>query len=143
MTSDGRRPRRVAEELRAHLGVALRAELADPRLAGIVITRVELGPDLAVGHVFVRLLVGDEDPKRRRGVVRALSGAAARLRRGLGPKLKLRRVPELRFNYDEHPDHRARVEQLLEEIQHDASEEAPHEEAPHEEAPREDAPRED
>jgi ribosome-binding factor A len=42
--------------------------------------------------------------------------AAPRLRRALGSRLGLRRVPELRFVYDTGPDRAARVGELLGEI---------------------------
>ncbi len=38
------------------------------------------------------------------------------LRRALGQRLRLRRVPELAFAVDESIGHQARVEELLEEI---------------------------
>ena len=116
MSGDGRRPRRVAEQVRAYLGQSLSSVLTDPRVASIVVTRVELGADLSVAYVYVRLLVGDGEPRRRKAAVGALAGAAPKLRRGLGQMLALKRVPELRFSYDTSPDKRARVDELLEEI---------------------------
>ena len=68
MTGDGRRTRRVAEALRTHLAEALGREVADPRLASVVITDVTVSDDLSVARVGVRLLVGDEDPGQRRSI---------------------------------------------------------------------------
>ena len=114
--SDARRPRRVAELLRTHLTQSLTREIDDPRLAALVVTAVEVPDDLSVAHVRVRLLVGDDDPKLRRAAVTTLDKAGSRLRRALGPRLGLRRVPELRFSYDEGHDASRRVEELLHEI---------------------------
>ena len=123
MNADGRRPRRVAEHIREALARALQSELSDPRLVGVVITKVDVGADLALARCSVRLLVGDEDSRKRRAVVVALTGAAPRLRRRLGPAPGLKRVPELRFEYDLAPDCRARVDELLQEIERERSEE--------------------
>lgn len=115
MPSDGRRPLRVAERLREHLSRVLVTELVDPNLANIAITAVSMSADLGYGDVHVRVLAGDTEAARRR-VLQALVRARGRLRRGLGPALGLKRVPELRFHYDTGPDARARVDQLLEEV---------------------------
>jgi ribosome-binding factor A len=39
--TEGRRPRRVAETLRKHLAEAFSRELFDPRLSGLIVTRVD------------------------------------------------------------------------------------------------------
>lgn len=116
MTGDGRRTRRVAELLRAHLAEVLGQQLADPALAGVLITSVELTDDLGVAWVRVRLLVGDEDDARRAALLRGLSRSTSRLRRLVAPALHLRRAPELRFEYDTGLDAARRVETLLAEI---------------------------
>src|SRR5690606_41794625 len=41
--SDGKRPRRVAEAIRKHIAEAFTREFFDPRLTGLMITRVEVG----------------------------------------------------------------------------------------------------
>jgi len=119
--SDGRRPKRVAEDIRVNLGSALQREIADPAVSSVVITRVEVTPDLGLASVYVRLLV-DPNERSQRAALRALQRAAGRLRRGLGAALRLKRVPELRFHYDEAPDARARVDELLDEIRREREE---------------------
>ena len=117
MTGDGRRAKRVAEAIRAHLAEALAREVSDPRLAALVITDVRVTDDLSLARISVRLLAGDEDEALRDSTVTALRHAARRLRRVVSPRLRLRRAPELRFEYDTGPDAVRRVEQLLAEIE--------------------------
>jgi ribosome-binding factor A len=116
MTGDNRRARRVAELLRSHLVDALARDVADPRLSSLVVTGVDVPDDLSLARIHVRLLVGDADPERRRAALKALGRVAPRLRRGLAPRLGLRRVPELSFDYDTGHDATERVEELLREI---------------------------
>jgi ribosome-binding factor A len=116
MPADGRRPARVAERVRDTLASTMQRDLSDPRLLGVGITRVEVPPDLSVAFVYVRHFLGGETEAQRRGAIRALNSAAGRLRRGLGPALLMRRVPELRFEYDTGPDATRRIEELLQEI---------------------------
>lgn len=121
------RPKRVAAAVRARLGEALQREFDDPRLAEVVITGVELPGDLSTAYVRVRRLVSVDNEAARRATLRSLRQVAGRLRRSLGPELGLRKVPELRFEYDTGPDAARRVDELLEEIR---SEDAPDEDAP-------------
>jgi len=117
MTVDGRRGKRVAELLRAHLAELMRREVDDPRLSAVVITTVEVTDDLMSARIGIRLLVGDEDPKIRAVVLKSLLKGAGRLRRLIAPRLELRRSPELRFHYDAGHDASRRVEELLREIE--------------------------
>jgi ribosome-binding factor A len=117
--SDGRRGKRVAELIRAHLAELMRREVDDPRLAALVITTVDVTDDLMSARIGVRLLVGDEDPKTRSSALKSLARGASRLRRLIAPRLELRRSPELRFHYDTGHDAARRVEEILHEIKRD------------------------
>ncbi|MCC6216204.1 MAG: 30S ribosome-binding factor RbfA [Polyangiaceae bacterium] len=115
MTADGRRPRRVADAIAAGLAPKLRA-LGDARLASLVVTSVEVSGDLGVAEIRVRALAGDDDPAKRKALVKAVARVAPRLRRELASELGLRRVPELRFHHDDGHDALRRVDELLSEI---------------------------
>lgn len=119
ISTDGRRGKRVAELIRAHLADLMRREVDDPRLAAVVVATVDVTDDLMSARIGVRLLVGDEDPKKRAQVLKGLASGAARLRRLIAPKLELRRSPELRFHYDAGHDASRRVEEILHEIKHE------------------------
>jgi ribosome-binding factor A len=119
MTGDGRRNRRVADLLRAELTQALLRELGDPELADVVITEVTVTQDLGIAMIAVRRLTDESDNSRRESLIRALGKATRRLRRLVGPKLGLRRTPELRFTYDQGLDAQRRVEELLDVIAHE------------------------
>lgn len=116
MATESRRPRRVAEAIRATVANALNESLADPILAGLVITEVSVSDDLLVARLGVRRLLDDGKESTRARIVQHLERAQGRLRRLLGPRLDLRKVPELRFYFDAGPDKRARVDELLAEI---------------------------
>jgi ribosome-binding factor A len=113
----GLRARRVATAVRERLTQLLTREVSDPLVAGLVVTDVSLPDDLSIVWIKVRLLVGGDDERKRRGVVRSLERAAGRLRKGLGGSLRLKRVPELRFTYDTGADAAHRIDELLAEIE--------------------------
>lgn len=111
---------RVEGELFEHLAVAV-LELEDPRLGSIGVTRVRMTDDLRLVTVYVHAtgLGAEPTEQRQREILRGLSSAKNRLRKGLGENLDLRFVPELRFHYDAGVDHARRIEELLSEIHRD------------------------
>lgn len=83
---------------------------------GLTVEGVDLSGDLGLAKVKVRLMVGGDDPQVREDAMAALARMTPGLRASLGPVLRLRRLPELRFYYDEGADYRARIDAVLEEI---------------------------
>ncbi len=109
-----KRATRVAGRLQEELAVALRG-LRDPRLEGVLISRVELTDDLQSAKVFVRREQGGEE-RAVKAALKALGAAAGRLRKEAGQALGLRYTPELRFFYDASLDAVTRIEELLREV---------------------------
>ena len=112
--SQGSRSDRVADQLRAEIAQLLSREVHDPGIGFVTLTRVHVSPDLQVARVHYTSL-GDE--AGRRATARALERAAPFLRRQIGGRLRLKRVPELRFTYDESIAGQDRIEQLLHDLQ--------------------------
>jgi ribosome-binding factor A len=107
---------RVGEQLKIALADLLTREMSDPRLAGVIVTRVELTDDLGLLSAHIRLLIGGDDAKTRKNALAALERARHMLKRELASRVKTRIVPDLRFFYDEGQDRQTRVEELLHEI---------------------------
>jgi len=111
--SQGSRPDRVADQIRAELALLLTREVHDPGIGFVTITRVQMTPDLQQARVFYTAL-GDD--KARRNTERAIERAGPFLRRQIGSRLRLKRVPELTFLYDESIAGQDRIERLLNEV---------------------------
>jgi ribosome-binding factor A len=118
--TDGKRPRRVAEAIRKYIAEAFTREFFDPRLKGLMVTRVEVGSDLSTARVHVRPAVPSADPAARRAIEKAANGVAPHLRRALGSQLGLKKTPSLEFFYDAGQDAIDRVEALLGEIERES-----------------------
>jgi ribosome-binding factor A len=110
-----KRATRVAGRMAEELSAALRS-LDDPRLEGVLISRVEVTDDLQQARVYVRRALGGHDEKAVKATLKALGAAAGRLRRIAGQALALRYLPELRFFYDTSLDQVSRIEELLQEV---------------------------
>jgi ribosome-binding factor A len=121
--AEPRRAARVRDRIREELMNALRHDIRDPRLAHVVVTRVEMPDDLQLATAYIRLEIGGDNLDARKDALRALVSANGRLRRAMASGLKLRYTPELRFFYDDAPDALTRVEELLHEIKKDGGEE--------------------
>ena len=112
--SQGSRPDRVADQIRSELAQLLTRGLHDPGIGFVTLTRVQVSPDLQSARVFYTAL-GDETAQKNSA--RALERATPFLRRHIGSRLRLKRVPEITFLYDESITGQDRIEQLLHEIQ--------------------------
>jgi ribosome-binding factor A len=115
--AQGSRPDRVADQLRSELAQLITRELHDPGIGFVTLTRVQVSPDLGSARVLYTAL-GDD--KARAASAKALDRAAPFLRRQIGARLRLKRVPELRFIYDESVAGQDRIEQLLNELHRSA-----------------------
>jgi ribosome-binding factor A len=108
--AQGARPDRVGEELRHELAQLLARDVHDPGIGFVTLTRVKMSPDLQFARVYYTTL-GTE--KARRDTERALERAVPFLRRKIGGRIRLRRVPELRFEFDRTVEHQDRIEKIL------------------------------
>ena len=106
------RAERVAEEIRRIVAVACLADLMDPRLKGVSITRVKVTRDLRIARLFFHLAHGG-DASQRNAAEDALKKATGYLKRELGRELSLKFLPTLEVFYDEAVDRLARIEELL------------------------------
>ena len=114
--SQGSRPSRVADQLRAEITELVAREVHDPGIGFLTITHVKVTPDLQTARVYYTTL-GDQ--KARRDTQRALERATPFLRRHVGSRLRLKRVPVLEFFFDEAIERGDRIEQILQEISAD------------------------
>jgi len=111
------RPERVGEAIRDELSQLIAREVHDPGIGFITFTRVSVTPDLQLARVYYTSM-GDE--RAQRETAKALQRAAPFLRRQLGARIRLRRVPEITFFYDESIGHADRVERILQELKAEA-----------------------
>src|SRR5918993_3630764 len=109
----GTRPGRVADQQRAEISDLLTREVHDPGIGFLTITHVKVTPDLQVARLYYTTL---GDARARRETERALERVTPFLRRHLGRRLRLKRVPELEFFFDEAIERGDRVERILQEI---------------------------
>ena len=109
----GSRPARVGDQIREELSELLTREVKDPGIGLITITHVKVSADLQVARAYWTIM---GDAKSRKETSKALERAMPFLRRQIAGRLRLKRVPELAFQYDESIERQERIEALLQQI---------------------------
>ena len=112
------RMRRVNESLRQVLSEHVR-ELKDPRIGFVTVTGVRTTPDLREARVFVSVLGSEE---KRIAALAGLNAAHGFLQSQIGRELRLKRTPQLAFEYDPSVERGVRMTQLIDELAPDDDE---------------------
>ena len=112
---------RLAEQIRIEIGNILARQVHVPGIGFLTLTRVKVTDDLLQARIFYTAMGAPAELKK---TARALDRALPFIRRALGQRLQLRRVPEITFRYDESVAHQARVEELLDDIKREDAERA-------------------
>jgi len=106
---DFNRSDRVSAELRREIALLVHAAVREHALPSVSVSDVEVTRDLDSATIYVTTLLGDDEGK----AVAGLNELAKEFRHELSGSMKLRRVPELRFRYDDSVDKGERIESLL------------------------------
>jgi ribosome-binding factor A len=108
------RSKRVADLLKREMAQMLMGEIKDPRVQGLVtVMAVEVSEDLCQAKVFISVMGSDEE---RASAIAGINKAKGFVRKTLGSRIGLRRVPELQFQLDRSLENREKIEALLAEI---------------------------
>ena len=111
---------RITQDVKVTLSELLR-EVKDPRVSKLLsIVKVDVSGDLSYATVYVSAIEGFETTVNS---VKALKGAAGDLRRELGMRLRLRKVPELRFVADDSIEQSANISKIIESFKEEESNE--------------------
>jgi ribosome-binding factor A len=105
---------RIDELLRQEIGAILSREVKDPRIGFATVTKVETAPDLGHARVWVSV-IGQRG--ERTETIAALERAMPFVRRELGGRLRLRRIPDLHVRLDDTLERGTRVLHLIGQIE--------------------------
>jgi ribosome-binding factor A len=112
------RMRRVNESIRQVLSESV-GQLKDPRIGFVTVTGVETSTDLRHARVYVSVL-GSKSKRER--TVDALQAAHSVLQARVAQELRLKRTPQLAFEYDPSVERGVRMTKLIDELAPDDSE---------------------
>ncbi|ENH96545.1 ribosome-binding factor A [Gracilibacillus halophilus YIM-C55.5] len=107
------RANRVAESMKKELGDIISRKIKDPRVGFVTITDVEVTGDLQQAKVFISVL-GEEE--NRQETLVGLAKAKGFIRSEIGQRIRLRKTPELQFEFDDAMERGNRIEHILREL---------------------------
>ena len=110
--------RRVNESVRQVLSESI-GQLKDPRIGFVTITGVETSADLRYARVYLSVLGAE---RKRAQTLAGLQAARSLLQAQLGRELRLKRTPQLAFEYDPSVERGVRMTKLIDELAPDDSE---------------------
>lgn len=111
MTS--RRVLKVAEAIREVVGMAIIADLKDPRIADVTVTYVEVTPDLRQAKIHVSVM-GDE--AKQTLCLHGLRSSAGYLQNKVGQRVDTRYTPRLAFHLDQGVKKSIELTRILKEV---------------------------
>jgi len=109
-----KRSDRVADLILKELAEVLLRRVNDPRLADITLTGVKVTPDLRHAKIFYSMLGDDE---RKAAAIVGLESARGFVKRELGKRLHLRRMPDVEFHFDGSLEYGSHIDRLLDDLE--------------------------
>lgn len=102
--------------MKKELGDIIGRKIKDPRIGFVTVTDVEVSGDLQQAKVYISVL-GDEKAKEE--TLKALTKATGFIRSEIGRRIRLRKTPEIYFEFDESLEYGSRIESILKELKKD------------------------
>jgi ribosome-binding factor A len=103
----------MAEAIREVVGMAILAELRDPRIRDVTVTGVEVAADLRSATVKVSVM---GDAAKERLCLFGLESSAGYLQRRVAARVETRYTPRLRFEVDHGVKKLLEVDRILREV---------------------------
>ncbi|KXH80023.1 30S ribosome-binding factor RbfA [Sporosarcina sp. HYO08] len=107
------RANRVAEQMKKELGEIIGTKIKDPRIGFVTITDVEVTGDLQQAIVFISVLGSDYE---KENTLKGLTKAKGFIRSEIGQRIRLRKTPEIEFEFDHSVAYGNRIESLLRQV---------------------------
>lgn len=111
-----RRLLKAAEAIREVVGMAILADLQDPRIQDVTVTGVEVAPDMRQAKVYVSVMGNDA---KQTLSLRGLQSAAGYLQSKVAKRIDTRYTPKLQFVLDQGVKKQIEVSQILGRVLHE------------------------
>ena len=101
---------RISSEVMREVERIIREDVSDPRTDCMFsVTHVDVTRDLRYAKVYISVY----EEEKRQPMMKALKSAAGFIRHELAQKMNIRKIPELRFVYDDTIEKAQKIEELL------------------------------
>ncbi|MFC7784327.1 MAG: 30S ribosome-binding factor RbfA [Bacillota bacterium] len=113
------RANRVGEQMKKELSDIIGRKIKDPRIGFVTVTDVQVTGDLQQAKVYITVLGGED---QRENTLKGLAKAKGFIRSEVGQRIRLRKTPEIIFEFDESIDYGNHIESLLRKVQDEPEE---------------------
>ena len=112
MTGIGyKRPERVGDLILKEISeMILKGEIKDPRVSSVNLTGIKVTDDLGFARIFFTVMMNGAE---REEALSGLQSASGFIKRELSRRLRIRRVPDLRFEFDTALEEGYRIDDIL------------------------------
>ena len=108
-----KRSDKVSDLLKKEISLIISSEIKDPRLQNINITAVKVSDDIGIATVFYTV-IGESIQKTQSNIDnKILEKLSGMIRSNLAKKIKIRRIPKIKFRFDESIEYSENIEKLL------------------------------
>lgn len=106
---------RVGMEVKREVNDILQKKVRDPRVAGVTVTDVQMLGDLSAAKVYYTILsdLASDNQKAQRG----LEKATGTIKRELGKRLTMYKIPDLVFVKDQSIEYGNKIDQMLRDLE--------------------------
>ena len=101
---------KIESEMTRLISVIIQRELSDKTIKFVTVTEVRVQRDLSTAKVFYTVMGKDE---KREAVKKVLNKSKGFIKSLIARKMKLRKVPDLEFEYDSSLDYGNRIDDIL------------------------------
>jgi ribosome-binding factor A len=112
MNRESYRDKQIAEEIKKTLSSIIFNDIKDPRVKTVNITAVKVTKDLSIARVYYRYF----DDLSQKDVQAGLEKSSNIMFNRLRKSMRIKRVPNLTFFFDETPDNADKIEELLRDL---------------------------
>ena len=88
----------------------LKGEIKDPRITNVVLTGIKVTDDLGLARIYFTSMQNRCDKEE---VLAGLHSASSFIKRELSKRFRIKRIPDIRFEFDEMLEESYRVDDLL------------------------------
>ncbi|MFQ5787476.1 MAG: 30S ribosome-binding factor RbfA [Thermodesulfobacteriota bacterium] len=107
----GKRSLRVADMIHKEISeMLIKGEIRDPRVNSVILTGIKISDDLGFARIFFTVM---DDNANVEEILAGLQSAATFIKRELSKRFRIKRIPDLRFEFDIQLQEGYRVDELL------------------------------
>ena len=106
-----KRSQRISDEIVKEVsGMIVRSEIRDPRISSVFITGVKITENLSMAEIFFTVLGGEGE---KSDALEGLEHAKGFIRSKLAKRLRMRKIPDIKFSYDSALEKGYKVDEIL------------------------------